>query len=110
VSKFCCPICSKLLDFLNETNDNLQFVVRAQHSNIYPVRLPPWLPGGVKEKLIQHFGKRLFEKLRQLPDADETSAFVYGHNKSLSLESAGESVSSAGSIDVDGVMADHRSL
>ena len=96
VSKFCCPICWELIDVLNETNSDVQLIVRACHSNLYTVSLPSWLPNAdiVVEKMIQRFGSKLYEKFGQLPLACEP---VRGHKKSLSLESAGESVSSIGS-------------
>lgn len=109
VSKFCCPVCWELLEVLNETNDKVQFVVRAYHSNLYPVCLPPWLPGAVLEKMIQRFGEKLYEKFCQLPCADELPLFVARHKNSLSLESIGESISSAGSTDLDTVREDHGS-
>lgn len=96
VSKFCCPVCWELIAVLNETNPKVKFAVRAHHSNIYPVCLPPWLPDDVLEKMIHRFKKDLYKKLCQLLEVP----FVRGHNKSISMESAGESVSSAGSVDV----------
>jgi hypothetical protein len=108
VSKFCCPICWELLKALNETNNKVQFVVRAHHSNLYPVCLPPWLPDPVLEKLIQCFGERLYKKFEefcQLLGAGALPSFV--HRKTLSLESAGESVSSAGSTDLNTARANH---
>jgi hypothetical protein len=96
VSKFCCPVCWELIEILNETNSNVEFVVHAHHSNLYPVALPPWLSNDVLEKMIQRFKKKLYEKFCQLP-----KTFVPGHrNKNPSLESAGESISSAGSTDL----------
>lgn len=108
VSKFCCPVCWELLNALNETSDKVQFVVRAHHSNLYPVCLPPWLPDAALEKMIQRFGEKLYNQFRELPGADELPPFVAGHNKNLSLESAGESVSSAGSTDINSARADHQ--
>jgi hypothetical protein len=64
----------------------------------------------VLEKMIQHFGKDLYEKLRQLPLPTTPNSYPYGHHKSLSLESAGESVSSDGSADADALWADRPSL
>lgn len=46
--------------------------------------------------MIHRFKKDLYKKLCQLLEVP----FVRGHNKSISMESAGESVSSAGSVDV----------
>ena len=106
VSKFCCPVCWELIEALNETNHNVQFVVRAHHSNLYPVCLPPWLPDAVLEKMIESFGRKLYEQFCQLPGPDAPQRFVPGHNKNLSLESAGESISSAGSTDVNGARDD----
>ena len=107
VSKFCCPVCWELVKALNETSDMVQFVVRAHHSNLYPVCLPPWLPDAALEKLIQRFGEKLYMKFCQLPGTDKLSSFVPRHKTNLSLESAGESVSSAGSADFGGAKGDH---
>jgi hypothetical protein len=69
VSKSCCPVCWELLDVLNETYSNMiHFTVRPPHQNLYPVCLPPWLPDDVLEKMIQRFGRKLYDKLHQLPD------------------------------------------
>lgn len=106
VSKFCCPVCWELIRVLNETNKEVKFVVRARHSHLYPVHLPPWLPDSVMEKMIECFGRQLYEKFCQLPigtdsDLDEPLPFVLGHRrKNPSMESAGESVSSCGSTDM----------
>jgi hypothetical protein len=100
VSKFCCPVCWQLIDSLNKTNSKVRFVVRAQHTNLYPVHLPPWLPDAVLEKMIQHFGKELYDKMCLFRKGFE-SKLPLRHNKNLSLESAAESVSSAGSTDID---------
>ena len=82
----------------------IHFTVRPPHQNLYPVCLPPWLPDDVLEKMIQRFGRKLYDELQQLPDIDDIESgsllAVRGHKKSLSLESAGESVSSAGSNDM----------
>ena len=103
VSKFCCPVCWQFLKVLNETNSNVQFTARAHHSNLYAVCLPPWLPEPVLQKMIEHFREILYEKLCQL--ADQPSRL--GHSRDLSLESAGESVSSSGSsLDAETVWAD----
>jgi hypothetical protein len=59
--------------------------------------------------MIQSFGKKLYEKFGQLPGTDELPPFVLGHkNKNLSLESAGESISSAGSTDINAAREDHQ--
>jgi hypothetical protein len=108
VSKFCCPVCWELLKVLNETQEEVRFIVRAHHSNLYPVCLPPWLSDEVLEKMIQRFGEKLYEKFYQLPDYEVPLAFVPGHkNKTLSLESAGESISSAGSTNLPTIRANH---
>lgn len=113
VSKFCCPVCWELLKVLNETNKNLEFVVRAHHSNLYPVCLPPWIPDRALEQMIKRFRKKLYEKLCQLPRVVEVLPGPFqvlptgSHYKSLSLESAGESISSAGSTDTNTIMEDH---
>ena len=104
VSKFCCPVCWQLLKVLNETNNNVQFTAHAHYSNLYAVCLPPWLPEPVLEKMIEHFGKQLYEKLYQLHI--QVQPGQPGHHRDLSLESAGESVSSSGSIDAFNVWQD----
>jgi len=109
VSKFCCPVCDKLIQVLNDMNKNIKFQVREKHPNHYPVCLPPWLPDDVLEEMISRFRKMLYEKLCVLDGIDEPSEFVRGHNKNLSVESAGESVSSAGTIADDQIInADHQ--
>ena len=107
MSKFCCPVCWELIDVLNETNQNLELMVRKHHSNLYPVCLPPWLPAAALERMIQRFGEKLYKKFRQLPSV-ELASFRLGHNRNVSLESAGESISSAGSTDVDTVRMNQR--
>ena len=110
VSKFCCPVCWELLKVLNETNDhNLEFVVRAHHSHLYPVCLPPWLPDHVMNRMIECFGKKLYKQLCLLPSqpaSEVPRSFVPGHYKNLSLESAGGSVSSVGSTDLPNAISD----
>jgi hypothetical protein len=107
VSKFCCPVCWELLNVLNKTNKKVQFVVRAHHSNIYPVCLPPLLPDNVLEMMIRIFGKRLYELFCQLPPVDDLPPFKPGHKNNLSIESAGESISSAGTTDLKTAKVDH---
>jgi hypothetical protein len=110
VSKFCCPVCSELLEVLNERDGEVQFVVRAHHSNLYATCLPPWLPDDVLEKMIQRFGEKLYEKFGQLPDTNGLTPFVPHHrNKERSVESAGESISSIGSTDPGGLNSNHSS-
>ena len=109
VSKFCCPVCWELLEVLSETNDNLKFVVRSHHCNLYPVCLPPWLPDSVLEKMIERFKKKLYDKLCELRSVEEAfpKPFIPGHYKNPSLESAGESlVSSVGSADTSAIFED----
>jgi hypothetical protein len=103
MSEFCCPVCWELIKALNETNNKVQFVVCAHHSNLYPVCLPPGIPDTVMERMIQCFGKKLYEKFCQLPGTDvlPSPPFVPHHNKNVSLESAEESVSSIGSTNLD---------
>jgi hypothetical protein len=98
VSKFCCPVCWKLIEVLNEMSTNIRFVVREQHPNQYPVCLPPWLSDDVLEAMISRFQKMLHEKFRELRGINEPPEFLRGHNKNLSVESAGETTSSAGTI------------
>jgi hypothetical protein len=99
VSKFCCPVCWELLQVLNDLNKNVEFVVRAHHSHLYPVCLPPCLPNCVLEKMIKCFREKLYKKLRQLPSVSKSDSevppYVPGHYKKLSLESAGESIVSS---------------
>ena len=73
------------------------------HLNLYPVCLPSFLPDAVLEKMIQHFGGTLYKKLHQLIDNESLAP---GHRRNVSLESAGKSVSSAGSIDANAVEED----
>ena len=99
VSKFCCPVCWELLNVLNETNDNLKFIVSAHHSNLYPACLPTWRSDRALEGMIEVFRKKLYEKLCQLPSPSVVNPSLSapqssGHYRSLSLESAGESISS----------------
>jgi len=109
VSKFCCPVCWELINVLNETYSNIKFVVRAHHSNLYPVCLPPWLPDHVLDKMIDRFKERLYDVFCRLPDPDRLQPFVPGHkNKNPSLESAGESVSSVGSNDSEQIVKDQH--
>ena len=112
VSKFCCPVCWEFLKVLNETNDKLEFVVRAHHSNLHPVCLPPWVPDRALEMMIKRFRKKLYEKLCELPSEVQPGLLVPtpGHYKSLSLESAGESISSAGSADMKIIKEDQLEL
>jgi hypothetical protein len=64
------------------------------------------------ERMIQCFGEKLYEKFCQLPGTDELPSpgppFVPRHNKNVSLESAGESVSSVGSTNLDTAKANYQ--
>lgn len=58
--------------------------------------------------MIKRYSNKLREKLGQLRlFNDEVLSAFLGHQKSLSLESAGESVSSAGSTDPEVIKGDH---
>jgi hypothetical protein len=107
VSKFCCPVCWELLEVLSETNNNLKFVVRTHHPHLYAVHLPRGLPDDALKKMIERFRKKLYEKLCQLPSVLPPIAGP-GHYRNVSLESAGESVSSAGSTDAAVILKDHN--
>jgi hypothetical protein len=109
VSKFCCPVCWELIDAVNSIycKFNVEFVVRARHSNLYPVHLPPSLPDGALDMMIDRFKQMLHDALNRLPDANVIPSFVPGHNNlNPSLESAGESVSSVGTTDRKQVVKD----
>ena len=70
----------------------------------YMLCLSPWLPEPFLEKMIEYFRKQLYEKLYQLHI--QVQHGQPGHHRDLSLESAGESVSSSGSIDAVTVWQD----
>ena len=109
VSKFCCPVCWKLIEVLNGLSKNVKFIVREKHPNQYPVCLPPWLSDDVLDAMISCFQEMLYEKFCALLRIKEPSKFIHGHNKNTSLESAGESVSSTGTIADDQTRnADHQ--
>jgi hypothetical protein len=109
VSKFCCSVCWKLIEVLNKMNKKVQFIVRKKHPNNYPVCLPPWISVDILEEMISRLEKMLYEKFCQLRGIKEPSEFIRGHSKNTSLESAGESVSSAGTIvDEETKNADHQ--
>ena len=97
VSKFCCPVCWELIKVLNETTKNVEFIVRAHHSNLYPVCLPSWLPNVALERMVQY---QNFCQLRSVEPSSLSFSSSLGHNRNVSLESAGESVSSVGSADL----------
>jgi hypothetical protein len=67
VSKPCCPVCWALIDIINEAGNpkNIQFEVRAHHSTLYVVDLPPWLPASIQDKLISAFARKLGRELDQ---------------------------------------------
>ena len=72
------------------------------------MHLPPSLPVGVLDMMIDHFKKMLHDALNRLPDANVIPSFVPGHNDlNTSLESAGESVSSVGTTDRNQVVKDN---
>src|SRR5882762_5291466 len=81
VSQFCCPVCWNLIDVLNKMSKKVKFVVRAQHLNLYPVCLPPWLPDDVLDEMITRFRKMLFEGFCNLRDIVQPSPFIGGHSK-----------------------------
>ena len=77
---------------------NITFEVRAHHLNQYPVCLPPWLSDDVLEEMITHVRGMLYNNFRKLRDLDQPSEYIRGHNRNTSMESAGESISSIGTI------------
>lgn len=56
VSKRCCPMCTKLISLLfpgNADGGTHSLVVLADHHNVYPTALPPFLPEHVAREFLQ---------------------------------------------------------
>jgi hypothetical protein len=61
VSKLCCPVCSYLLALLRKLP--LDFVIRGDHSTLYPVELPPWLPDNIITQMLNKFEDILVKQI-----------------------------------------------
>jgi hypothetical protein len=64
ISKLYCPACSHLLSILRGNSDI--FAVRGQHSTVYQVELPPWLPIEVVKEMVSRFEGILKEEIRAM--------------------------------------------
>ncbi|CAL1712881.1 unnamed protein product [Somion occarium] len=82
ISQRCCPVCTKLLDYLPLDGENNPLslssrpkfiqerfgiqVARGSHTKISPCALPPWLPDSVIQNMLTHFERELTWDLEDL--------------------------------------------
>jgi len=74
------------------------FIIRGDHSTLYPVELPPWLPTDTLEKMVHLFKLYLYRELVAMKDPEASES---GHSHTPSLESdSGYSTTTSMSINV----------
>jgi len=83
VSKLCCPVCLHLLEFLRKQPSD--FVTRGDHSTVYHVELPPWLPDDILTQMLQKYETLLLKQLELMMNSPATSQ--KRHTRALSIES-----------------------
>jgi len=112
VSKSCCPVCWALIIIINAIPNpkKIKFHVRARHSTLYLVDLPPFLPVSVQDQLISVFKKRLQSELSEAIAAistDDTGcAFFRRTHKSKEENRSIESIASALTVSTEGGSVD----
>lgn len=85
VSKYCCPVCSKLLTLLNPNA-----IVKGSHNTVSACSLPTWLPAGVVDSMNKYFAEQMKEALSRImndPDAGRVRTKSTGSHR-LSQDSA----------------------
>lgn len=63
VSKWCCPVCYRLLQILYD--GQAEAVVKGSHGTVYACSLPDWLPLPVIEEMIDKFQSDLVNILQK---------------------------------------------
>ena len=59
ISKPCCPVCLKAMDFFTRKNPQHSCLVRGSHTRISACSLPPWIPENILNKMLKYFGGQL---------------------------------------------------
>jgi hypothetical protein len=67
VSKLCCPVCLHLLGMLRRLPSD--FIIRGDHSTLYPVELPPWLPEDILAQMLQKYEALWVKHLKLMMDS-----------------------------------------